>query len=169
MVQLLQFLSKAEVLRYLLFPLFLGALSWWVLNFVVGPWLEFKKLRKEIHESLVFYANQHPPGRKVAIDEWGRERQERWREACVEIRRLSCKLAALYDSFYWWHFAWANGRKYRIKDASDCLMALNNSNDEEFATIFDDEARRDLKMRTSLKLETVNKIRKEVGLSELAG
>jgi hypothetical protein len=94
----------------------LGALGWLAANFFGEPLLRFWRVRREIHESLIFTAaisDASLPGASGA--------------AVVELRRHSARLTALWVAASPTVQRWWKSRAYNLPVAASGLIGLSNS------------------------------------------
>ena len=76
--------------------------SWFVLNFLGSPFLEFRKVRQEIQEELTYLSNVSPPSQMTyyeGTEEDYREEVNIFADAREKIRRLGSKLTALSSNW----------------------------------------------------------------------
>ncbi len=133
----------------------LGAGAWFFMNFVFGPWRDFLDLRKQIHVSLIFFANVLPnmPEGEPVHELW----QSDFKHATREIRQHAAALKALNHSFWPWHHWLSRYRGYQIDEACRRLIGLSNSTGDA-ATIAEHGIEMALKLPTSLDDETVKQM-----------
>src|SRR5919199_509794 len=65
-------------------PVVLGAAGWFLTHFLLKPFLDFRKLRADMHEELIYSAHIATP----QLD------GDRYHRATESLRRLAAKLAA---------------------------------------------------------------------------
>lgn len=95
--------------------LVLGAVGWYGTHYIVRPWLEFRDLRKQVHESLIFFANVRD-----------RTHDKRYEQAETEFRKLAAKLSALNVSNSKFVRLLFSARGYNLTGASSALIGLSN-------------------------------------------
>lgn len=96
-----------------------GAVGWYGTHYIVRPWLEFRELRKLVHESLIFFANV----RDRAYD-------KRYGDAETEFRKLAAKLSALNVSTSPLVARLFSIRGYDLPAAASALIGLSNQLDD---------------------------------------
>lgn len=97
--------------------LMVGAIGWFVANYIGKPLIKFSRLREEIHEALFFTANVS----NREID------PHRYDNAVSELRRLAARLNALEHSlnrFVRRYFSW---RGLDLITAIGSITGLSNS------------------------------------------
>ena len=93
-----------------------GVIAWIVTNFFAEPLLEFRKLRKAVHESLFFYANV------------GSISTDKSKElAATELRKLGAALTALWVTAPKITKFCISSCGYNVELASSDLFGLSNS------------------------------------------
>src|SRR3974390_3343899 len=76
-----------------------GLFTWFVLNFLGTPFLEFRKVRQEIQEELTYLADIRPPSQSTFYGGTEEDYESEVRifaDAREKARRLGSKLTALY-------------------------------------------------------------------------
>jgi hypothetical protein len=138
-----------EVIPPVFWSIALGGLGWLTISFVFKPWLDFLELRREIHQTLIFYSNIYSNWHEVHSNT---DVQKEWREAQIKFRQVSCRLQALYESFWPWHYAYERCRGYKINEASDSLCGISNEVGD-FVISFANDVRIRLRLRGQLSLK----------------
>lgn len=114
--------SLEHFFSYFLFPLLSGMLGWVSVNILLMPLLNLQKLRSEIHEADIYFANAFPPmtDDDIAL-------KEEWTLAKSKFRYFASKLGALasIDCF------WAKTLNYDTKKAARNFIGLSNTNNRE--------------------------------------
>ena len=93
-----------------------GVLAWIVTNFFAEPLLEFRKLRKAVHESLFFNANVGSISKGESID-----------VASVDLRRYAAALNAFWVTAPNVVKAYLARCGYNVEGASSNLVGFSNS------------------------------------------
>jgi len=133
----------------------LGLLGWFGAHFVGVQILEFRRIRREIHEALFFTANV--PYRE------GVEQQAGAIEAALILRCLAARLDALRVSLAplpaWWL-----SRRYDLQEATAGLTGVSNCIGEKdgYAAVFRDQIERSLGLPLSYPADGMAALKKRL-------
>jgi hypothetical protein len=81
-----------------------GSLSWFALNFVGKPFVDFLKLRQEVREELSFLSDVNAPDQQLLYDDREDDYQaevEKFADARERTKRLGSKLGGFHTSLCW--------------------------------------------------------------------
>jgi hypothetical protein len=95
---------------------FAGVCAWIVTNFFAEPLLEFRKLRKAVHESLFFNANVGSISREISIE-----------TASIDLRKFAAALNAFWVTAPAIVKNYLSRSGYNVEAASFNLVGFSNS------------------------------------------
>ena len=101
-----------------------GTLAWWLTHFLVEPWMGFRRLRAQAHETLHFYYAFLTFLQRTSNDEDEKARRTEVRD---EVRRMSSRMFAAEGNFLRVHRWWAKRSGLRIREAARQLTGLSNA------------------------------------------
>ena len=121
-------------------PLLVGSIAWFATNILLEPFLKFSKFRREILESIIYFANV--PARGPAFD----EARKTLRRLAAQLESLVSTLSPLRKKALYRYF-----EKCDPDNAFGALIALSNSSNDDQQMLHTHEVRKylDLPLRVS--------------------
>ncbi len=140
-------------------PIILGVIAsvvgWIVTNFLAKPYLDFRKLRSQVHEEIIFTANAAPMDVK----------DPRYREVADTLRRLGAKVLTTNKTesrlLRWYLPRWG----YDLAKAGNNLIGLSNSLVEHHPAhrvLFTDSIQVGLKLQRDSAPEYLRAMKEEI-------
>ncbi len=115
-----------------------GVLSYIILNYILKPVTEYKKIRREVFKKLTFYADKYSHHLEITgsiiltstvFGDPSPEEQNEYEEAKTELRRLFSELESFSKeiSFYkWLSFINFLPKEKLLKEVSGKILAISN-------------------------------------------